>query len=240
MSNKKGFDKYKDRGIGASKEKLEEWGVNPEELGWDGEEDTEVDELSDGGEDETNVDEMSWEELKNNPEVANSWYNERVDSPTEEEMLENAGGKWQEQKSQAEKIGEAVAKHIDQPHQEEQTEELSESPETQEPSPESTSKDDNLPPKWQNKLAERGDSWISEEELSQKEEDSVLKNVKSKSEVSELSEGRKRIDTSSIRAIAELNSLNQQYPDKVNILKTDRENNEMTAIVDSDIKQLID
>ena len=231
MSNKKGFDKYKDRGIGASKEKLEEWGVKPEELGWDGEEDTEVDELSDGGEE--NVDEMSWEELKNNPEVANQWYNERVDSPTEEEMLENAGGKWQEQKSQAEKIGEAVAKHINQPTEE--TEELSESPETQEP--DTRSKD--LPPKWENKLAEQDGNWVTEEELSSPDE-SVLTEVKENTEVSELSEGRKRIDTSSIRAIAELNSLNQQYPDKVNILKTDRQNNEMTAIVDSDIKQLID
>jgi len=237
MSNKKRFDKYKDRGIGASKEKLEEWGVKPEELGWDGEEDTEVDELSDGGEE--NVDEMSWEELKNNPEVANQWYNERVDSPTEEEMLENAGGKWKEEKSQADKIGEAVAKNINQPHQEEtETEELEQSSPEPEPSRnKSTSKD--LPPKWEKKLKERGNSWIKQEELSSST-DSVLKDVKSKSEVSELSEGRKRIDTSSIRAIAELNSLNQQYPDKVNILKTDRENQRMTAIVDANIKQLID
>jgi len=235
---KKNFDKFDS--IAASKEKMEKWGIEPEELGWkDGEEDTQVEELEDGGDNEEES--LSWEEMKGNSEIADKFYSDtKPEDPTEEEMLENAGGKWKKEKSQAEKIGEAVAKHIDQPHQEEQTEELSESPETQEPSPESTSKDDNLPPKWQNKLAERGDSWISEEELSQKEEDSVLKNVKSKSEVSELSEGRKRIDTSSIRAIAELNSLNQQYPDKVNILKTDRENNEMTAIVDSDIKQLID
>lgn len=236
MSDKKGFDKYKDRGIGASKEKLEQWGVKPEELGWDGEEEENVEELEDGGTDEE-LEEMSWEELKNNPEVANQWYNERVDSPTEEEMLENAGGKWQEEKSQAEKIGEAVAKHIDQPHQEEQTEELQESsPETQEPSRNKSNKD--LPPKWEKKLKERGNSWIQEEELSSST-DSVLKEVKSNTEVTELSQDRKRIDTSSIRAIAELNSLNQKYPDKVNILKTDRKNNKMSAIVDTDIKQLL-
>ncbi len=233
--SKKGFVKYKDRGIGASKEKLEEWGVKPEELGWDGEEEENVEELEDGGTDEE-LEEMSWDELKNNPEVANEWYNERVDSPTEEEMLENAGGKWQEEKSQADKIGEAVAKHINQPHQEE-TEELQES--SPDPSPESTSKDDNLPPKWQKKLKERGNSWIQQEELSSPDDDSVLTEVKENTEVSELSEDRKRIDTSSIRAIAELNSLNQKYPDKVNILKTDNENQRMTAIVDTDIKQLI-
>jgi hypothetical protein len=228
---KKNFDKFDS--IAASKEKMEKWGIEPEELGWkDGEEDTQVDELSDGGDDE---EDLSWDEMKGNSEIADKFYSDtKPEDPTEEEILEKAGGSWKDEKSQAEKIGQAVAEHINQP-QEEQTEELSESPETQEP--DTSNKD--LPPKWENKLAEQGGSWIKQEELSSPD-DSVLKEVKSKSEVTELSQDRKRIDTSSIRAIAELNSLNQQYPDKVNILKTDRENQRMTAIVDADIKQLID
>jgi len=226
---KKNFDKFDS--IAASKEKMEKWGIEPEELGWkDGEEDTQVDELSDGGDDE---EDLSWDEMKGNSEIADKFYSDtKPEDPTEEEMLENAGGKWKKEKSQADKIGEAVAKHINQPTEE--TEELSESPETQEP--DTRSKD--LPPKWENKLAEQDGNWVTEEELSSPD-DSILSEIKENTTVEELENGRKRIDTTSIRAISELNSLNYAHPDYVNILHSDNENQRMTAIVDTDIKQLI-
>ena len=232
---KKNFDKFDS--IAASKEKMEKWGIEPEELGWkDGEEDTQVEELEDGGDNEEES--LSWEEMKGNSEIADKFYSDtKPEDPTQEQILEKAGGPWKKEKSQAEKIGEAVAKHINQPHQEEtETEELEEP----EPEPSRNKSNKDLPPKWEKKLKERGNSWVTEEELSSSTDDeSVLTEVKSNTEVTELSQDRKRIDTSSIRAIAELNSLNQRFPDKVNILKTDRQNNEMTAIVDSDIKELI-
>jgi len=217
------------------KDKLD---ISEEELQGKEEEEGNVEELEEGKEEDT----RSLTDLMNDPEVANKWHNQRTgEKTTEEELLQKAGGKWKKEESEADKIGKAVAKHLNE-GKEAQEEELQQSQEEKGKDRRKARQEGSkeLPPKWESKLKERGGGWVEKEELQEaqgEEEGSILSEVKENTEVEELQSGKKRIDTTSVRAISEINSLNYEYPDMVNILHTDREKGRMTAIVNPKIKQ---